>query len=160
MTYTPPATQEEFDRIIAERLSRQEQKIRGEYAGMDDLKKKAEQFDQLTEASKSEIQKALDRAAAAEKRAADLEAAEQAAKERAAQEKQVAEWAAEISKATNVPAEALRGATKEELAAHAEILKPAYVASRNGVIHTEGKQPTNEPGTDERAAVRSLFGAN
>lgn len=37
---------------------------------------------------------------------------------------QVAEWKAEVAKATGVSAAALAGSTKEEIEAHAEILKP------------------------------------
>lgn len=156
--FTPPASQEELDRIIADRLSRQEAKIRGEYAGFDDLKAKAAEFDKLADANKAELQKAQDRAAAAEKERDDLKAAREAEEAEQAQAKQIAEWAAEVSKQTNVPAEALRGSTKEELQAHAEELKPLVVAQKNGIVPTVGKTPTNEPSTDERAAVRALFG--
>lgn len=60
--FTPPATQEDLNRIIADRVSREKAK----YADYGDLKSKASKFDELSEAQKSEVQKALDRAVAAE----------------------------------------------------------------------------------------------
>lgn len=102
-TYTPPASQADLDRIIADRLSREKAK----FADYGDLKKKAEQFDAAQEAAKSDLQKAQDRADAAEKKAAEFEARQQ-----------VAVWAKEIVKDSKVPADALRGSTKEDLQAH------------------------------------------
>lgn len=106
--FTPPASQEDFDRIIADRLSRE----RAKFADYDAVKAKATEFDKLAEAQKSETEKALERAEAAEKKAAAYES-----------EKQVAAWASEIAKGSPVPASALRGTSKEELAAHFEELK-------------------------------------
>lgn len=65
---------------------------------------KAKQFDDLTEAQKSELEKANDRAAQAEARAAEIE-------QRATR--------AEVAAATGVPAELLSGTTQEELEASA-----------------------------------------
>lgn len=61
--FTPPATQEEFNALVAERIKRE----RAKYADYNDLKAKAGQFDELTEAQKTEIQKATERAEAAER---------------------------------------------------------------------------------------------
>lgn len=61
--WTPPASQEELNRIIAERISREKAK----YADYTDLKAKASKFDELDAASKSELQKATERAEAAER---------------------------------------------------------------------------------------------
>lgn len=159
MTYTPPATQEEFDRIIADRLTRQEQKIRTEYSAFDEYKAKAEKFDAAEAANKTEMQKAIERAEAAEKKAADYEAAQKSADEKAEHDKQVATWASEVAKAKNIPVEMLRGSTKEELEAHADVLKPVIVAQRNGVVPTEGTAPENVT-SEERQAVAALFGTN
>lgn len=52
-TWTPPATQEEFNRIISERLGRE----RSKYADYADLKDKATQFDQLTASQQTELQR-------------------------------------------------------------------------------------------------------
>lgn len=61
--FTPPATQEELNRIIADRISREKAK----FADYNDLKTKAAEFDKLADAQKSETQKALERAEAAER---------------------------------------------------------------------------------------------
>lgn len=52
-------TQEQLNKLLAS----QKREIEGKFAGFDDFKSKAEQFDQLTEASKSELQQANDTAA-------------------------------------------------------------------------------------------------
>ena len=59
-------TQADIDRIVGERLNRQ----KAQYKDYDDLKTNAAEFDKLTEAQKTEAQKAADRAEAAEKAAA------------------------------------------------------------------------------------------
>ena len=51
-------TQKELDAIVADRLKRE----RTKYEGFDELKAKAAKFDELEEASKSELQKATERA--------------------------------------------------------------------------------------------------
>jgi hypothetical protein len=61
--WTPPASQEELNRIIAERINREKAK----YADYSDLKAKASEFDKLSEASKSELQRATERAEQAER---------------------------------------------------------------------------------------------
>lgn len=53
-TYTPPASQGDLDRIIADRISRE----RAKYADYDDLKTKATKFAEYEEAQKSELQRA------------------------------------------------------------------------------------------------------
>jgi len=106
--YVAPESQADLDRIIADRLSREKAK----YSDYTDLKKKADEFDKLAEAQKTETQKAQDRADAAEKRIAEFETA-----------KQVEAWKADVAKAAGVPVEALRGSTLEELQAHGETLK-------------------------------------
>ncbi|MDA4894827.1 hypothetical protein PFZ55_49000 [Streptomyces sp. MS2A] len=58
--YTPPATQEELNRVIESRLARERQK----YADYEDLKKKAAEHDQYLESQKTEHEKALEAARA------------------------------------------------------------------------------------------------
>lgn len=70
---------------------------------------KAKKFDELEDANKTEQEKLLARAEAAEKLIADRQAKDAAAA-----------MAAEIAKEKGVPATALRGSTKEELEAHAD----------------------------------------
>ncbi len=59
-------TQEQIDKIVKDRLERQRQ----QFAGYDDLKKKAEEYDKLQESQKSELEKANERATKAEESAA------------------------------------------------------------------------------------------
>ena len=51
--FTPPASQEEFDRIIASRISRVERK----YSDYDELKQKAQQFDDYQDSQKTAEEK-------------------------------------------------------------------------------------------------------
>lgn len=87
---------------------------------------KAKKFDELEEANRSEQEKLLARAEAAEKKLAERDAKD-AAKS----------LATEIADAKGVPAAALRGATREELEAHADELlaflpKPPSAPSADG----------------------------
>lgn len=123
-TYTPPASQEEFDKIIADRLTRE----RSKYAGWDEIKAKASEYDKVVEANKSE----------AEKRAEEM------AKLRAENEgyktrEQVAAWAKEVSDETGVAADLLRGSTREELLAHAEQIKPLIAQPSTGLKPISGE---------------------
>jgi hypothetical protein len=56
--YTPPATQDDLNRIIGERLAREREK----YADYADLKARAAEYDKTLEAAKTETQKAIDAA--------------------------------------------------------------------------------------------------
>lgn len=130
-TFTPPASQDEFNRIIADRLSRE----RAKFADYDDLKTKAGEFDKLTEAQKTDAQKANDRALAAEAEVAKFKDREQ-----------VTTWKTDVAAATGVPAAALSGSTLEDIQAHAEVLKPLITtppAERGPKVPTEG---TGNPG--------------
>ena len=105
---------------------------------------------EIEEAGKTEAQKALERAEKAEKALAERESAEALAKVRD-----------EVAKTTGVPAGVLRGASKEELEAHAAELKPHFTPSKGPVIPGQGETPTRATtDSDERAAARALFGGN
>lgn len=65
-TWTPPASQADLDRIIADRVAR----TKAQFKDYNDLKTKAAEYDRLAESQKTEAQKAQDRAEAAEKAAA------------------------------------------------------------------------------------------
>ena len=106
-------TQAEMDSIIGERLKRAKEK----YADYDELKAKAAKYDEAEEASKSELQKALDRAEKAEGKLKELES-----------ERRLAELRAEIAKDKGIEPGLLRGTTREELEAHADAIR-AYVGS-------------------------------
>lgn len=105
---------------------------------------------EIEEAGKTEAQKAIERAEKAEKALAERESAEALAKVRD-----------EVAKTTGVPAGVLRGASKEELEAHAAELKPHFTPSKGPVIPGQGETPTRATtDSDERAAARALFGGN
>jgi hypothetical protein len=139
--FKAPASQEELNRIIAERVARVESK----YKDVADLRKKASEYDKLVDAQKTETQKILERAEAAEKRAAELEAAEQDRIQKAELAKQIADWKTEIAadpKFAGVPASALRGSTEEELREHAAELKaliPDPDPRRGAYVPSEGR---------------------
>lgn len=104
--FKAPSSQEEFDRMVGARLERE----RAKFADYDAIKAKAAEFDKAQEASKSELQKIADRAAAAEKERDAL---------------RVASLRAEVALAkglTATQAKRLVGSTKEELEADADEL--------------------------------------
>jgi hypothetical protein len=132
--YTPPATQAELDRIVEARLAKERKK----HPAVDEvtqLREKAAAWDKAQEEGKSELEKAQARAEAAEKEAAALKT-----------QKQIASWAEEVAKASGVPANALRGNTKEEIEAHAESLKPLLGKDKDPVVDGDGKQPPASAG--------------
>lgn len=96
-------TQEDVDRIVQKRLAK--------FADYEALKEKAEKFDAAEEASKSDLQKAEERAAALQ---AELDALKKADTIRTVRD--------EVSKDKNVPAELLTGETKEECEAQADAI--------------------------------------
>lgn len=67
--FKAPTTQEEFDRMVGDRLNRE----RAKFADYDDIKSKAAKLDEIEQASKTELEKERERAEAAEKRAAQAE---------------------------------------------------------------------------------------
>lgn len=101
--FKPITSQEEFNKALDARLNRE----RAKYAGYDDLKAKAAEFDKLQEASKSEAQKLQERAEAAERRALEAE---------------TRSMRSEIAREKGVPASSLRGSTREEMEASADEL--------------------------------------
>jgi len=105
--FKPIETQEDLDRLLSKRLERE----RSKFADYDELKAKAEKFDQAEEANLSELERERKARESAEKRIAEFEAKEQ----RAA-------WAKEITKGSDIPVDALRGSTKEELEEHFQVL--------------------------------------
>lgn len=111
--YTPPASQADLDRIISERLSRE----RARFQDYDDLKSKAEKFDQLDAASKTEAQRLAeerDREKSRAEQADGMNLRLQAALAKAPEGVKPAEVAALAARLT--------GSTKEELEADAEQL--------------------------------------
>jgi Lon protease-like protein len=68
--WTPPASQQELNRIIGERVKRAQDK----YADYSDLKAKAEEFDKLAQSRMSEVERANERATRAESEVATVPA--------------------------------------------------------------------------------------
>lgn len=67
--YKPPASQEELDRIIADRLGRQKSK----FSDYDDLKAKADKLAEFEDAQKTEQQRLTDQLKAAQEQSAQFE---------------------------------------------------------------------------------------
>jgi thioester reductase-like protein len=116
-------TQEEVNHIVAGRVKK--------YADYEELKQKAEKFDQMEEANKTELQKATERATALQTELDDLK-----------KKNDLRDLRDEVSKEKGVPANLLTGMTKEECEAQAdEIIN--YAANRPGYpAVTDGGEPT------------------
>lgn len=103
---------------------------------------KAAEFDKVTEAQKTEQQKLIERAEAAENRAAQLEAA-----------REIEGWKSTVAKDpkyAGITAEVLRGTTLEEIEDHAAALKALLPEPRKaGQVPAEGR--TVQPGTGDPA---------
>lgn len=125
-------SQDDVNRIVQERLQRE----RDKFSDYDDLKTAAERAQEL-EAEKTTLAE----------RVAEFEAKEEQTK-----------LVTQVAKDVGVPADALRGSTKEELEAHAETLK-ALMNTTGPVIPGQEKRPNKVEDSEEKKAVRSLFGS-
>ena len=135
-------TQDQVNAFMAE----EKRKTQASFADYDAYKAKAAEFDKAADAQKSELQKAIDRADAAEKKASAYEA-----------QQQVSKWAAEIVKDSPIPANVLRGSTKEELVEHFEQLKALAVPTKQRTHVPPGKPTDGEPtGSRAAAAIREM----
>lgn len=126
-------SQDEFDKLIGPRLSREREK----FADYEDLKLRIDSV----EAEKVAAEQARDAALSERDEAAGKVQQFEA-------DKQVNEWRAEVAKVHGVPVDALRGSTKEDFEAHAAILKP-LITVRGPVIPGQGEIPAPkrvEPG--------------
>ncbi|ACF34068.1 scaffolding protein [Mycobacterium phage Leozinho] len=102
-SFKPITSQDEFDRIIQQRIARE----RSKFSDYDDLKSKAEELDKIREGEKTELQKLTEQLQSVSSRA-----------EKAERDLLVTSVAAE----KGVPASSLTGSTKEELEASADQL--------------------------------------
>ena len=102
--FKPIESQEALDAVIRERLERARKTEREKYADYDDLKAKAQKWDEQQEAGKSELDKARDEIArlTSEKRARDK--ADKASALRA-----------KVAEETGVPASIIAGDTEEDM---------------------------------------------
>lgn len=168
---TPPAfTQDDVNRMIADRLSRQKESIEREFGekfgDYDALKDKATKFDEIDERSKTELQKLTERAEKAERLIAERDEADRKAKAEAELREKLAKEAADIVKGSKVPATALRGNTREELQAHFAELNALIPEEqpRKGVfgpyVPPEGKTPPALNSTALEDALRRAVGIN
>lgn len=128
-------TQDEVNQMIGDRLAREKAK----YSNYDELAAKAHKFDEIEEKSKTELQKATEKANALQ---AELDGIKKANSIRDLREK--------VSKAKGVPAELLNGETEDECNAQADAIlsfaKPnAYPAVKdNGEVRNIGKLTTRD----------------
>lgn len=122
-------SQAEVDAIVRERLTRD----RVKYADYDALREKAARLDELEEASKTELQKAQDRATALDKELKELR-----------QANVLRDLRQRISTETGVPVSLLTESTEEALKAQADgilsFARPGYPVIRDG-----GELPTLPP---------------
>lgn len=98
-------TQAEVDNVISERLKRE----RSKYSDYEELKAKAEKFDEIEEANKTELQKATERANELETKLKGLEKANEI---RSIRDK--------VAKETGVPVDLLTGEDEESCSAQAK----------------------------------------
>lgn len=129
-------TQEEVNGIVADRLRRE----RDKYTDYDSLKEKAEKFDAMEEANKTELQKVTDKAAALQKELDDIKTKEAIRKIRE-----------EVAKETGVPASLLTGSTEDDCREQAlsimDFAKPSQYPSVNDggeAMNTGGKKATRD----------------
>ena len=116
-------TQEEVNRLVAAEKAR--------FKGYSDFKAKAEKYDELQTAQQTDAEGA-----------AELERE----RDRLRAERNAEAWRKEASKATGVPADLLRGGTKEDVEAHAELLKPYFEKDATPVVESDGFAPS--PGSE------------
>lgn len=101
--FKAPASQEELNAIVEKRLARE----RAKYSNFDEIKAKAEKFDEVEESKKSDLDKLTGKLTKAEERAAKAERAL---------------LVSEVAREKGVPVALLTGSTKEELEAAADAL--------------------------------------
>lgn len=69
-----------------------------------------------------------------------------------------ASWAREVAEEAGVPADVLRGETRDEMAAHAQEIKTLLSSARGPVVPAQGKTGRVNVTDPNREAVRTLFG--
>lgn len=144
--FEPITSQEDLDRIVKGRIARE----RAKYDGYDEYKAKAAKYDELEAASKTELQKAIERAESAEAKVAEFARA----KERAA-------WNAEVAEATGLPVSLVgdleagsREALLEKATKHAKGLKGATVPQ----LPRDEKHAGQGKASSKEEFVRQIFG--
>lgn len=106
-------------------------------------KSKADKLDELEEASKTALEKATERAQKAENQVKAYE-----------QEAQRKQWLEEVSSETGLPVSVLRGSTREEIEAHAQILKPYFEKPSAPIVENDNmKSNTASAGKSKADAL-------
>lgn len=137
-------TQAEVDAIVRDRLKREREK----HADYAELQKKAAAYDQAQEASKTELQKAVERAEKAEGELSDL---------RAAQER--AELVARLAAEKGVDADML-SRMSGDVADNAAWLAEHDAARPKYPTLTDKGEVSSSKGGEQKDFVRSLFGGD
>lgn len=132
-------TQAELDKIVQERVGRE----RAKYDGFEDLKAKAEKYDALEEANKSELQKA-------QEKTAELEAQIK----KMTHEKEVQAVRTKVATEKGIPAELLTGETEEACSTQADNI--LNFAKTNGY---PAVKDGGEPGKVGKNSTREQFAA-
>ena len=132
-------TQSELDAIIGDRLAR----VKEKYADYELLKGKASKLDEIEEASKTELQKATERA---EKAESELTQMKQASEIKAMREK--------VASETGVPVNLITGSTEDECTEQANAIKAFAVPSGYPSVKDGG-----EPQTMSKQSARDEFSA-
>lgn len=130
---TKTFTQEEVNSIVSDRLIRE----RSKYSDYNDLKEKAQKYDEQQEAGKSELQKANERA---EQFKNELDAMKK--------QKQIQDIRTAVSAETGVPSSLLLGESEEDCRAQAEAIKKYAEGTKYPEVHDGGepqKKPTGTP---------------
>lgn len=149
-------TQEDVNRIVADRLKRAKADVP---ENIDELKAKAARFDELEEASKTELQKAQEEAQAAKSELESLKAA-----------KAHADLVSSVAAKTGIPANLLHGETEEELersaselSAYIEANKPGYPTDKGGAASAKPmnlqEQLKNATSAADRVRIRAAYNA-
>lgn len=136
-SFTPPNSQAELDALIASATSK--------FADYAELKAKAEKFDAAEAANLSEVEKATKRAEEAEAKVQAFEAAAQRST-----------WAQEIVKDSSIPADVLRGNTKEELENHFKQLTALVEAKPGGTAPRITSTPPGKRTGSDKAPSRAV----
>ena len=148
--FKPITTQEEFDQAIKARLGREYSKaVRETEAKYADVLQKAAKLDELEAASKTELEKAQERATKAEQELARFQAQ---AERRAAVEQVAAE--------TGLPAELIAdfsGDTKEELAEKAARHAGAFKTPAAPIVNDVRKGGAPSAGTETSGDIFASF---
>lgn len=128
-------TQDEVNAIVGKRVAEE----KGKYSDYEDLKAKAAKYDEAEEASKSELQKATERANNLESELAALR-----------KENEVRTMRETVSKETGIPSNLLTGDTEEACKAQAEAIKAFAQPSGYPKVKDGGEISTNNAGSTKQ----------